>query len=163
VVAAALAVLMASIGLATPKIALAMSMLTALGLALLLVGSTIAALLARVRTEPRSAFAPDRHQRPPQSLPTHVGRLVPPIDTKRAALTAGARTGIVTVATERLWAHHGLNLYEPSHHAAIEALAGGELWDVIRPERREPHGSSLPRPHLEHARLGSLVDRLEQL
>jgi hypothetical protein len=149
------------IGLADPSAAPAAAVITAIGLTLLLAADSAAALIRRIRAAPRSGFAPDLHHRPTQTLPPHVVRLVPSAESGNRNLTAGARTAVITVATEILWARHGLNLYTVEHHVAIEQLVTPDLWELIRPATAD--GGYAVRRRRSHAELDHLLDELEQI
>jgi hypothetical protein len=161
--AIAFAVLLAIAGVVRPRIALAAAIALALGVTALLVAYLGRRLADRVQPISRSEFAPAVYQRPPQVLPHHLARIAPDPVAKRPPLSAGARAGIVTVATERLWAHHGLNLHDPTHHDRIRRLVPADVWSVIRPDRVEADGRVAPRPPLPHADLTRLLDDLERI
>lgn len=155
--------LMAVVGLAKPSVALPIAVICAVGLALLALVYSIVVLFARVRSAPRSPFAPALYERPPQLLPQHIARIVPDAADKKPALTPGARAAVATVATERLWARHALNLHDYAHQPAIEQLVSSDLWGVIRPDRAAADGRYLPRAPMLHADLDRLLDDLDRI
>lgn len=160
--AVGVASLMALIGLTRPEYALPMALVAAAGFGLLALGRALQRFLLRVRPTTRSVFAPARHERPRHPLPHHLARIAPDAGARDPALTSGARAGIATVATERLWARHGLNLHDHQHLRSIEHLVGPRLWNVIRPEQYES-GYVVPRRSVRHAELDQLLDDLDQL
>lgn len=155
--------LMAVLAVAVPRAALAMLIATTIGLAALLAGYTSWALLQRLTPVTRSDFAPAINARPPQPLPPHIARIVPGKDVKRPQITPGARAGLVTVATERLWARHGLNLHAPADQAQIQRLISPQLWGVVRPDPIDPTGHFVPRPSVPHSSLDQLLDELDRI
>lgn len=161
--AAALAGTLAVIGIASPKHALTAITLAALGLAGVAAAYALARLLVRVRAAPRSEFAPAVYERPPQVLPHHVARIVPTSGERHPLLTPGARAGIATVVTERLWAKHGLNLHDPTHLDRIQQLVAPTLWDCVRPDRVDRRGHLVPRTKLLHTDLPRLLDDIESI
>lgn len=155
--------LLALVGVIRPSVALAAAMITALGLGSAVVAYLGWQLFTRLRPQERSEFAPAVYQRPPQVLPHHIARIAPDPNERSPALTEGARAGLITVATERLWARHGLNLHDPTHHAGIVRLVSADLWTAIRPDRVGPHGHPASRPRLLHGDLDRLLDDLESI
>lgn len=153
--------LLALVGVVRPAIALAAAMITGLGLGSALVAYLGWQLFTRLRPQQRSEFAPAVYQRPPQVLPHHIARIAPDPGERSPVLTAGARAGLVTVATERLWARHGLNLHDPTHHDRIGRLVSPDLWSTIRPDRTDARGNPAPRHRLLHRELPRLLDDLE--
>lgn len=155
--------LLALVGIVRPAIALAAAMIATLGLGSAIVAYLGWQLFTRLRPQRRSEFAPAAYQRPPQVLPHHIARIAPDPAERTPALTVGARAGLVTVATERLWARHGLNLHDPTHHDSIGRLVGPDLWSAIRPERTDASGTPVPRARLLHSDLDRLLDDLESI
>lgn len=154
---------MAVVGAAKPSIALAAALIVALAVAAGAVAYLATALFRRLQSQPRSEFAPAVHQPTAQVLPHHIARIVPDPADKNPLLTSGARAGLVTVATERLWARHGLNLHDPTHHDRIEQVVAGDLWNAIRPDRVDQRGNLVPRPRFLHRDLDRLLDDLESI
>jgi hypothetical protein len=161
--AAALAGTLAAVGVASPKHAVTAFTLGAVGLAGVAAAYALARLLVRIRVAPRSEFAPAVYERPAQVLPHHIARIVPPPTERHPLLTPGARAGIATVVTERLWAQHGLNLHDPNHHDRIQGLLPPTLWDCVRPDRVDRRGHLVPRTKLLHTDLPRLLDDIESV
>lgn len=161
--AAALAGTLAAIGIASPKHAITAFTLGAVGLAGVAAAYALARLLVRIRVAPRSEFAPAAYERPPQVLPHHIARIVPAAAERNPLLTPGARAGIATVVTERLWAQHGLNLHDPNHLESIQQLLPPTLWDCVRPDRVDRRGQLVPRTKLLHTDLPRLLDDIESV
>ena len=155
--------LLAVLGVAKPTIALAGAFIAAIAVATGAVAYLALSLFRRVQAQPRSEFAPAVHQPTPQVLPHHVARIAPDRAEKNPLLSSGARNGIVTVATELLWARHGLNLHDPTHHDRIERLVTPDLWGAIRPDRLDHRGMLVPRPKFLHRDLDRLLDDLESI
>jgi hypothetical protein len=154
---------MATIGVLAPKTALAATMIGLLGLTSVYAGYVVVRLLWRVRAAPRSEFAPAVYVRPPQVLPHHIARIAPTPGDRNPLLAPGARAGIVTVATERLWANHGLNLHDPTHHTEIQRVLPPTLWEAVRPDRVDRRGMLVPRTRLLHSDLDRLLDDIESI
>lgn len=154
---------LALVGVAQPRTAVAAALLAGLGVTAGVVAYLGWQLSKRLGRQPRSEFAPAVHRRPPQVLPHHVAAIAPEPGQRNPPLTSGARAGLVTVATERLWARHGLNVHDPMHHAQIERLLSADLWSTIRPERVDARGNLVPRARLLHRDLERLLDDLESI
>lgn len=161
--AAGFVAILAMVGVLRPRAALAALLAVAIGLAGTAAVYALVSLLRRVRPAPRSAFAPAPYTRPSQPLPHHIARIAPDPSDRSPLLTAGARTAIVTIATERLWSEYGLNLHDPSHQAEIERIVSSDLWEAIRPDRVDRQGRVVPRPRLLHSHLDPLLDDLESI
>jgi hypothetical protein len=161
--ACGLAGTLAVIGLLAPKAALAATMIGLLGLVAVYTAYMAVRLLLRLRAAPRSEFAPAVYVRPPQVLPHHIARIAPTPGDRNPLLAPGARAGVITVATERLWAKHGLNLHDPTHHADIERVLPPTLWEAVRPDRVDRRGMLVPRTRLLHSDLDRLLDDLESI
>ena len=116
-----------------------------------------------MRSAPRSEFAPAVYDRPPQVLPHHIARIVPTGGDRRPLLTPGARAGVATVVTERLWANRGLNLHDPNHQPEIQQLLPSTLWECVRPDRVDRRGQLVPRERLLHSDLPRLLDEIESI
>jgi hypothetical protein len=154
---------LALVGVVRPEIALAAALIVSLGLGCAMVVYLGWQLFTRLRPQQRSEFAPAVYQRPPQVLPHHIARIAPDPNERNPALAAGARAGLVTVATERLWAGHGLNLHDPTHHDSIGRMLSPDLWAVIRPDRHDGRGNMVQRHQLHHRDLDRLLDDLESI
>jgi hypothetical protein len=161
--AAALAGTLCAVGIASPKHAITALTLGAAGLAGVAAAYALARLLVRIRVSPRSEFAPATYERPPQVLPHHIARIIPAASERNPLLTPGARAGIATVVTERLWAQHGLNLHDPHHLDRIQQLLPVTLWDCVRPDRVDRRGHLVARPKLLHTDLPRLLDDIESI
>jgi hypothetical protein len=151
------------VGLAEPSAALAGALLVAITVSGGVAVGTAVALFRRLEAQPRSEFAPTPQRHVAQLLPHHIARILPDHDDKHPALTSGARAGIVTVATERLWARHGLNLHDPTHHQQVQHLVTPDLWETIRPDRVDQRGTIVPRARVLHRDLDRLLDDLESI
>ncbi len=154
---------LALVGLVRPAVALAAALIVSLGLGCAMVLYLGWQLFTRLQPQQRSEFAPAVYQRPPQVLPHHIARIAPDQDERNPELASGARAGLVTVATERLWARHALNLHDPTHHDSIGRLLSPDLWAVIRPDRHDGFGNPAPRHRLRHRDLDRLLDDLESI
>jgi hypothetical protein len=160
---AGLALTTALIGLAEPRVALAGALVVAVAVVGGVVVANAVALFRRLEAQPRSEFAPTPERHITHILPHHIARILPDRDEKQPPLTSGARAGIVTVATERLWARHGLNLHDPTHHPRIQQLVTPDLWETIRPDRVDQRGTTVPRARTLHRDLDRLLDDLESI
>ncbi len=151
------------IGLARPSVALrALVILAVLVAAFALIGA-IRELFVRIPPVPDSVL---RKQSPPTSavgsddldLPWHYSGLAPS-RTANPTLAPGARAALRTIATERLWARHQLNVWHPPHEAAIAALLSDRLWALINPNQQTP-----PPPNIFlHELLPQHLDELDAL
>jgi hypothetical protein len=162
-IAAGIAGVLALIGIAAPRFAVTALLVGSLALTGVCAAYALARLLSRVRRAPRSEFAPALYERPPQVLPHHIARVVPTGDERKPLLTQGARAGIATVVTERLWATHHLNIHDPAHLERVEQLLPTMLWDCVRPDRVDKRGQLVPRNKLLHADLPRLLDEIESI
>jgi hypothetical protein len=161
--AVAIAAATAVAGVAKPQAAPALATATAIALAALGAIHAASRLFARVDPAPRSDFAPAAYRPPPQTLPAHIARMLPDHVAGEHNLTSGARAGVITVAGERLWAHHGLDLRNDRDHAAIERLAGEQLWSIIGPDARDAHGYVRSRRAVKYGELDRILDQLETM
>jgi hypothetical protein len=69
------------------------------------------------------------------------------------------RPTVVTIASERLWNRHGIDLEAHPDRARSRLLP--ELWDLVRPDRPPPANRLARGPG--SAELGKLVDALENI
>lgn len=158
------AALIGSIGLLRPGVALRATLILCLIVAVLALVQTVRALFARIPPIADSVIAPAADPDPVAStmsdheLPWHYSGLVPS-RTGTPVLAPGTRTALRTIATERLWARHHLNVWHPPHEAAIGELLSDRLWAVINPNQRTPP----PPDAFHHGFLHHHLDELDAL
>ncbi len=156
------AALIGSIGLLRPGVALRATLILCLVVAVLALVQTVRQLFARVPPVEDSVIAPASDPDPAtmndHELPWHYSGLVPS-RTGNPVLAPGTRTALRTIATERLWARHHLNVWHPPHEVAIGELLSDRLWAVINPNQRTPP----PPDAFHHAFLDRHLDELDAL
>lgn len=149
--------LLALIGIANPSAASRAVLVAIVCLAAFALVHAVRRLWQRVGPAPASPFS-----RTPAStierapLPHHLDVLRPaPAAGGHGTISFGARVGLRTVATERLWKQHRLNLWEPAHAAAVRTRVSDELWAAINVGAA---GAPIPQTSLDR-----LLDEVEQL
>lgn len=157
------AALFGLIGILRPGVALRATLILCLVVAALALMQTVRQLFERVPPVPDSSIVseePDASSTTmsDHELPWHYSGLVPS-RTGTPVLAPGARTALRTIATERLWARHHLNVWHPPHEAAIGGLLSERLWAVINPNQRMPP----PPDAFHHAHLQQHLDELDAL
>ena len=151
------------IGLAQPSVALRALVILALLVAAFALISAIRQLFVRVPPVPDSvvgqqASAQTAFGAGNPDLPWHYSGLVPS-QAAQPMLAPGARAALRTIATERLWASHQLNVWHPPHEAAIASLLSDGLWTLINPNQQTP-----PPPNIFlHESLHHHLDELDAL
>ena len=155
------AIVVGLVGIANPAAALrALVILSVLVAAYLLIAA-VRSLFERVPPVADSVVAAAADPSTPVAdadLPWHYTGLMPSA-TGNPTLSPGARAALRTVATERLWQRHALNVWHQPHEAAIARLVSDDLWAAINPHQRTP-----PPPHiLRHDLLGRHLDELDAL
>lgn len=155
------AIVVGLIGISNPATALRALVILSVLVASYLLISAIRALFERVppiADSVVSATVDPRAQTPDADLPWHYTGLIPSA-TANPTLSPGARAALRTIATERLWDRHHLNVWHEPHEPAISGVVSDHLWAVINPHQRTP-----PPPHiLRHDLLGRHLDELDAL
>lgn len=154
--AVAAAAVVAFVGIASPRLALRAALILTLSIAAVAVLQAIVRFCQDIPSAPPSEFEPTTANLEPPTVPSHIEALQPPTNAKAPQLTFEAHRAIVTVATERLWARHHLNLYDTNHHPYIQRLVSPELWRAFR-------GPAYGDQGVPHADLSRLLDELERL
>lgn len=148
---------LALIGIANPVLASRAALVGVVVLAGIALVLALRRLLERVGPAPVSPFSTPRDEHADRrQIPYHLEVLRPPETAGQAAmLSFGARVGVRTVTTERLWKQHRLNLWHPAHAAEIRRLVSDDLWATIN-----VGAATLPIPQ---SALDRLLDEVEQL
>jgi hypothetical protein len=133
-----------------------------IGVAFVVLTRVVMSLLQRVRSAGPSLVVPapapfggaDREQ-----LPFHLALLRPqPVHQSGGSpiLSYGARMALRTIATERLWGRHRVNLWAAAHQEHARALMSDRLWTAV-------NVYDAGQPPIPHDTLTYLLDELEQL
>jgi len=155
--------ILALIGVSSPSVALRAMVVAALVIAALLLIRALTQLFGRLPPVDDSTLAPPepalgamallKHELPPTYSALSPGN--PP----SSVLAPGARSALRTIATERLWARHQLNLWHADHAPLITDLLTERLWVIINPNQRTPP----PHDAFDHSRLRQHLDELDAL
>ncbi len=155
--------ILAWIGLADPAVALRAAVVAVLVIAALLLIRALAQLFDRVPPVDASTVAPVEPRLGATALLGHelpsTYSALAPTDPPSPVLGPGARSALRTIATERLWARHELNLWHADHEPLIADMLSERLWAIINPNQRTPP----PHDAFDHARLGQHLDELDSL
>jgi len=148
---------LALIGIANPGAASRAVLVAVVCLAAFALVHAVRRLWRRVAPVPASPFvrtpSPTIERAP---LPHHLDVLRPtPVAGGQGTISFGARVGLRTVATERLWKQHRLNLWEPAHAAEVRSRVSDDLWAAIN-----VGAATAPIPQTSLTRL---LDEVEQL
>ena len=162
VIIVATTALLALIGLLRPDVALRVVVILCVATAAVVLIDAIRRFLVRVPPAPPSPFGPpvdgpvadvDDHE-----LPWHYSGLVPS-RTPTPMMAPGTQSALRTIATERLWDRHRLNVWLPDHASAISTVLSEPLWALINPFQPTP----LPASAFHHAQLQRHLDELDAL
>lgn len=148
------------IGLAQPSVALRALLILSVLVAAFALISAIRQLFVRIPPVPDSVVGEQAATTATvgdddPDLPWHYSGLVPS-RTTNPTLAPGARAALRTIATERLWARHHLNVWHPPHEAAIAELLSDRLWALINPNQQTPPPPNVFLHDLLHQHLDEL-------
>jgi hypothetical protein len=154
---AALVILLAIRPLSTPR-ALAIWIVLAAAIALLLL-----VRYSRKGREARARFESSL-RRPPSAAPVPVELLRMERDLELGiAGAAHAQRRLLPILREaaaaRLGAHHGVELER--HPEAARALLGGDVWELLRPDRPEPEDRFAPG--IPRGQIAAAIQKVESL
>ncbi len=157
------AIVIALIGVLAPRAAFRALLWLIVGLAIVAALAALTQLMRRLPPPRPSAFTPPAFRPPVQELPHYISRLAPARALRRRTVSLGAQAALSTVAGERLWSRHGLNLSDKSHHQAIAQLLSHKLWATLQPKDVGVRRALVPARPPAHADIDTFLDELENL
>ncbi len=164
IVIVAVAVVMLTVGLLAPRVAIRVTLLLMISVAIVAAATAFAGVLRRMPTAQRSVFRLQREATAPAVLPPHIQRLEDAQAWETDQIPYGARTAIASIAASRLKDHHGINVSVTEHLPAARQLVSPPMWSLIRPDEYDPTANLLiPRPQIPRSAIPGLLDELEQL